>query len=146
MVVADEVARRSRALQCRRILAASKSSSSPTANSIYSGKTSRPPPENVSMSDYSVSPSPGPASPSVSQSSDDEGPPTYPAGEPEGAPAVSRQPSPTGSVIDFDTDDTVTCQWGDCGKVYSHLPTLIDHIHRGAYGCLRPLTLFNLSR
>lgn len=27
--------------------------------------------------------------------------------------------------------DTMTCQWEDCGKVFSHLPTLIEHIHNG---------------
>ncbi|OSC96980.1 hypothetical protein PYCCODRAFT_1440594 [Trametes coccinea BRFM310] len=25
--------------------------------------------------------------------------------------------------------DTMTCQWEDCGKVFDHLPTLIEHIH-----------------
>ena len=27
--------------------------------------------------------------------------------------------------------DTMTCQWEDCGKVFNHLPTLIEHIHNG---------------
>lgn len=27
--------------------------------------------------------------------------------------------------------DTMSCQWEDCGKVFSHLPTLIKHIHDG---------------
>lgn len=25
--------------------------------------------------------------------------------------------------------DTVTCLWDDCGIVFTHLPTLIEHIH-----------------
>ncbi|KAJ6534669.1 hypothetical protein DFH09DRAFT_1249974 [Mycena vulgaris] len=28
-----------------------------------------------------------------------------------------------------DSDDSVTCQWDSCGIVYTHLPTLIEHIH-----------------
>ncbi|KAI0314759.1 hypothetical protein OF83DRAFT_1063270 [Amylostereum chailletii] len=79
---------------------------------------------------YSVSPSPGPLSPSLSQSSDDDGPTAV---DPEVSLSASRQPSPE-QTIDFDTDDTVTCQWGECGKVYSHLPTLIDHIHNEHIG------------
>ena len=27
--------------------------------------------------------------------------------------------------------DSVTCQWEACGRPFSHLPTLIDHIHSG---------------
>ncbi|KAK0234765.1 hypothetical protein EDD85DRAFT_845310 [Armillaria nabsnona] len=26
-------------------------------------------------------------------------------------------------------EDTATCLWGDCGKVFTHLPSLIEHIH-----------------
>ena len=29
--------------------------------------------------------------------------------------------------------DTMTCQWEECGKVFNHLPTLIDHIHNGEF-------------
>ncbi|KAF9005112.1 hypothetical protein BDQ17DRAFT_377967 [Cyathus striatus] len=29
----------------------------------------------------------------------------------------------------LESDDSVTCQWDDCGIVYRHLPSLIDHIH-----------------
>lgn len=28
-------------------------------------------------------------------------------------------------------EDSVTCQWEECGIVFTHLPTLIDHIHNG---------------
>ncbi|KAF9560434.1 hypothetical protein CPC08DRAFT_636598 [Agrocybe pediades] len=30
---------------------------------------------------------------------------------------------------DQDIDDSVTCLWEDCGIVFTHLPTLISHIH-----------------
>ena len=33
----------------------------------------------------------------------------------------------------MDTDDSVTCLWDDCGKVYTHLPTLVEHIHEGTF-------------
>ncbi|KAF8876614.1 hypothetical protein CPB84DRAFT_1795773 [Gymnopilus junonius] len=33
-----------------------------------------------------------------------------------------------------ETDDSVTCQWEDCGKVFTHLPTLIEHIHNEHIG------------
>jgi hypothetical protein len=40
----------------------------------------------------------------------------------------------------LDTNDSVTCQWEDCGKVFTHLPTLIHHIHNGKFrlvlGCM----------
>jgi hypothetical protein len=40
----------------------------------------------------------------------------------------------------LDTEDSVTCQWEDCGKVFTHLPTLIHHIHNGKFflvlGCM----------
>lgn len=34
--------------------------------------------------------------------------------------------------VEFEPEDSVTCQWEDCGEVFVHLPTLIDHIHNGA--------------
>jgi hypothetical protein len=38
------------------------------------------------------------------------------------------------TVIEYegDPDDVATCEWDNCGKVFDHLPTLIDHIHNGA--------------
>jgi hypothetical protein len=30
-------------------------------------------------------------------------------------------------------DDSVTCLWDNCGVVYTHLPTLIEHIHNGEF-------------
>lgn len=33
--------------------------------------------------------------------------------------------------VELEQEDSVTCQWEDCGVVFTHLPTLIDHIHNG---------------
>jgi len=33
--------------------------------------------------------------------------------------------------VELEPEDSVTCQWEDCGVVFTHLPTLIDHIHNG---------------
>jgi len=41
---------------------------------------------------------------------------------------ASHPGSPTQS------EDSVTCQWEDCGKVFTHLPTLIHHIHNDHIG------------
>lgn len=30
-------------------------------------------------------------------------------------------------------EDTMSCQWEECGKVFNHLPTLIEHIHNGMF-------------
>ncbi len=34
-------------------------------------------------------------------------------------------------------EDTATCLWGECGKVFTHLPSLIEHIHVGESPCIR---------
>ncbi|KAF9267198.1 hypothetical protein L218DRAFT_856810 [Marasmius fiardii PR-910] len=34
----------------------------------------------------------------------------------------------------FDAEDTVTCLWDNCGVVFTHLPTLIEHIHNDHIG------------
>ena len=44
--------------------------------------------------------------------------------------SASHPGSPSQSGV-LDTEDSVTCQWEDCGKVFTHLPTLIHHIHNG---------------
>ncbi|ESK95414.1 zinc finger protein [Moniliophthora roreri MCA 2997] len=52
-------------------------------------------------------------------------------------PSASRPSSPLGSKQQqeiIDTEDTVTCQWDNCGIVFTHLPTLIDHIHNEHIG------------
>ncbi|KAG5342303.1 hypothetical protein C0989_003432 [Termitomyces sp. Mn162] len=49
-------------------------------------------------------------------------------------PSASRPGSPrnpdTIHLEDVESD-SVTCLWDDCGKVFTHLPTLISHIHDG---------------
>ncbi|KAG6810952.1 hypothetical protein H0H92_009655 [Tricholoma furcatifolium] len=48
------------------------------------------------------------------------------------APSASRPGSPRDpDTIHLDDveSDTATCLWEDCGQVFTHLPTLISHIH-----------------
>jgi len=47
--------------------------------------------------------------------------------------SASRPGSPMQSGP-LDPEDSVTCQWEDCGKVFTHLPTLIHHIHNEHIG------------
>ena len=85
---------------------------------------------------WSPSPSPGiESSPSTDSSSDDDLPPV--AYDEVSRPA---SPQPTeGQLGQFpvaapaEGEDTMTCQWEDCGRVFDHLPSLIDHIHNGAW-------------
>ena len=35
--------------------------------------------------------------------------------------------------VELESEDSVTCQWDDCGVVFTHLPTLIEHIHNGEH-------------
>ena len=46
-----------------------------------------------------------------------------------GSPSLSH-PAENGDVVD---EDSVTCLWDNCGVVYTHLPTLINHIHDGEF-------------
>ena len=85
--------------------------------------------------------SPGPppvpiaVSPSVSNSSAREDVSNM-DGEDHYGPSVSHAASPVAApAIHDDIDemeDVITCQWEECGVVFGHLPTLIDHIHNGA--------------
>ena len=49
----------------------------------------------------------------------------------------SGSPTQSGAL---DTEDSVSCQWEDCGKVFTHLATLIHHLHNGKFllvlGCM----------
>ena len=60
--------------------------------------------------------------------------------------SASHPGSPTQSGA-LDTEDSVTCQWEDCGKVFTHLPTLIHHIHNGKFllvlGCMPSVAEIN---
>ncbi|KAF9487735.1 hypothetical protein BDN71DRAFT_1458177 [Pleurotus eryngii] len=52
-------------------------------------------------------------------------------------PSISRPNSPDSSHPGDEqpiVEDSVTCEWDGCGKVYTHLPTLIDHIHNDHIG------------
>ena len=87
------------------------------------------------------SPSPSPAvesSPTSDSSSDDD---FQSMGYEEASRPVSPQPA-EGQLGQFpatEGDDTMTCQWEECGKVFNHLPSLIDHIHNGAWSATVPL-------
>lgn len=77
------------------------------------------------------------SSPAPSESSEDEEI-SATSEHPEGlGPSVSQRGSPAMPRQDsqlLDTaasDDSVTCQWDDCGIVFTHLPSLIEHIHKG---------------
>ena len=89
----------------------------------------------MARSVYSPSPSPSlRSSTDFSDSSADEDVGSYGEGGEYGASA-SRPGSPLtaeASMLGEDQEaDTMTCQWEDCGRVFNHLPTLIDHIHNG---------------
>ncbi|CDO68517.1 hypothetical protein BN946_scf184998.g14 [Trametes cinnabarina] len=84
----------------------------------------------MARSHYSPSPSPSlPSSGGISDSSSDE---EFGSGAEYGASA-SRPGSPVAAEATMAAEepqpDTMTCQWEDCGKVFDHLPTLIEHIH-----------------
>ncbi|THV03913.1 hypothetical protein K435DRAFT_962246 [Dendrothele bispora CBS 962.96] len=64
-------------------------------------------------------------SPSTSDSSVDE-PHIEANGNGPTEPSASRPSSPI--------SDSVKCQWEDCGIVFTHLPSLIDHIHKEHIG------------
>lgn len=46
--------------------------------------------------------------------------------------AASPGPSSTAPKAEQGAD-TVTCLWDDCGIVFTHLPTLIEHIHSSTH-------------
>ena len=90
----------------------------------------------MARSTYSPSPSPSlRSSTAFSDSSDDELGPLPEGGEPVGS--TSRPGSPVAGepsvAVEGKRVDTMTCQWEDCGRVFSHLPTLIEHIHNGKH-------------
>ena len=91
--------------------------------------------DNMARSQYSPSPSPSlPSSGGISDSSTDEEFGLYgEAGEYGASASRPGSPAPAEAVMAGDDQeaDTMTCQWEDCGKVFNHLPTLIDHIHGG---------------
>ena len=79
---------------------------------------------------YSPSPELRSPSPAFSQSSvqlDDDSSESE-AGDATALPGEDIV-SPGPSALAAEPGDTVTCLWEDCGHVFSHLPTLIEHIH-----------------
>jgi len=88
---------------------------------------------------YSISPSPGPLSPSFSDDSSSlDGAPSTFADPHDGAQtAPSRPGSPTRAANLANAvppPDIVTCQWEDCGAAFDDLNTFIRHLHEGAAG------------
>lgn len=91
--------------------------------------------KNMARSLGSPSLSPRSISPSFSESSAEDNDDSA-LSEPQFEPFHS---SPAGTPAPRDRDksaknaepDAVTCLWDDCGEIFTHLPTLIDHIHKG---------------
>lgn len=89
---------------------------------------------------FSPTPSPGiSSSHELSDSSSDEELSVNGLGEVEqgsasraGSPASVDRAGPEG-----EGEDTMSCQWEECGRVFNHLPSLITHIHEGAAGYLK---------
>lgn len=97
---------------------------------------------------YSPAPPFRSPSPSFSQSSlkyEDDSSESELGYAPTSAPdetAASPGPSSTAPKAEQGVD-TVTCLWDDCGIVFTHLPTLIEHIHsskRSLHPYASPLT------
>ncbi|KAH9923799.1 hypothetical protein B0H21DRAFT_712523 [Amylocystis lapponica] len=93
----------------------------------------------MARSVYSPSPSPSlDSSTRFSDSSGIEELAPYNADPAEYGMSISRPGSPMAYVPpdgqtqeDVPEQDTMTCRWEDCGRVFNHLPTLIEHIHNG---------------
>ncbi|KAF8495938.1 hypothetical protein F5888DRAFT_510267 [Russula emetica] len=86
-----------------------------------------------------ISPSPGPLSPSFSDdsSSQDGAPSVFPDVHDPAQNAPSRPGSPTrpGQAVHArPPPDIVTCQWEDCGDVFDDLSTFIRHLHEDHIG------------
>ena len=84
---------------------------------------------------FTPSPSPGVASDNMSDSSSDDAAMSTTAGGATGAPSgsASRAASPTGAQPEVHAPtEAMECQWEDCGKNFTNLAVLIEHIHNGA--------------
>ncbi|KAH9939633.1 uncharacterized protein BXZ73DRAFT_43613 [Epithele typhae] len=90
----------------------------------------------MARSAYSPSPSPSlRSSIDLSDSSGSEyGFPLVEGGEAVGSASRPGSPAGDANVVKDNRPDTMTCQWEDCGRVFNHLPTLIDHIHQDHIG------------
>ena len=81
-----------------------------------------------------ISPSPGPLSPSFSDdsSSQDAAPSAFTDFHDPAQPAHSRPGSPSQPANTRPPPDVVICQWEDCGDAFDDLNTFIRHLHEGA--------------
>lgn len=83
---------------------------------------------------YTPSPgfrSPSPAFSQASAQQDDSSADEMPSAQ----PTVTQSGSPGLASAEQEEvvgTDTMTCLWDDCGIVFSHLPSLIEHIHSSA--------------
>ena len=91
----------------------------------------------MARSNFSPSPSPGYSS-HLSDPSDDSSSEISPRPDSPNqfvGPSLSRPGSPTQTDAPMQDEalgeDTMSCQWEECGRVFNHLPTLIEHIHNG---------------
>jgi hypothetical protein len=91
---------------------------------------------------YTSSPglrSPSPAFSQASALQDDSSADEMPAVQ----PTVSQSGSPGPASAEQETvgTDTMTCLWDDCGIVFSHLPSLIEHIHSSTFMLIYPTSV-----
>ncbi|KAJ7033158.1 hypothetical protein C8F04DRAFT_1221742 [Mycena alexandri] len=54
-------------------------------------------------------------------------------------PNAEPQPMSHYHILRESAPDSVTCQWVHCGLVYTHLPTLVEHIHSAHIGMNKSL-------
>ncbi|ETW76640.1 hypothetical protein HETIRDRAFT_239108, partial [Heterobasidion irregulare TC 32-1] len=74
-------------------------------------------------------------SPSFTDSSLDGSVSAFPEDESRpGSPSNGQHSQFTVEDLNGQGADTVTCQWEECGVVFNHLPTFIDHIHNDHIG------------
>ncbi|KAI6021016.1 hypothetical protein EDC04DRAFT_2734961 [Pisolithus marmoratus] len=91
---------------------------------------------HTTYSPSSAAAEPRSPSPTFSQSSVvlDDSSSASEAGDLGACPAEDRGSPGPSSAPPANPGDTVTCLWEDCGHVFSHLPTLIEHIHSSHIG------------
>ena len=64
--------------------------------------------------------------------------------QPETHGYSASHPTPSGAL---DAENSVSCQWEDCSEVFTHLATLVHHIHtRKFFTCARAYTFRRGSR
>ena len=55
--------------------------------------------------------------------------PAIATSRPSSPSSVSSGVGPQQEYADVAYDESASCMWDDCGVVFTHLPTLIEHIH-----------------